>query len=100
MAYDTPFELKPGNFQLFKNTKKADVKHADWTGSIKLPDGREYWFNMYNKEGAKGSYFSGYIGKEKQQLDQPGSFNSFAPSAPLGRPENFHPAAPLDDVPF
>jgi hypothetical protein len=100
MAYDKPFELKPGNFQLFKNTKKADVKHADWTGSIKLPDGREYWFNMYNKEGSKGAYFSGYIGKEKQQLDQPGSFNSFAPSAPIGRPENYAPAAPLDDVPF
>jgi hypothetical protein len=100
MAYDKPFEIKPGNFQLFKNNKKTDQKHADWTGTIKLPDGREYWFNMYNKEGAKGGYFSGYIGKEKQQLDQPGSFNSFAPSAPLGRPENYHPAAPLDDVPF
>jgi hypothetical protein len=55
---------------------------------------------MYDKAGPKGTYFSGYIGKEKQALNQSASFNSFAPAAPLGRPENFHPAAPLDDVPF
>lgn len=100
MAYDKPFELKPGNFQLFKNNKKTEKTHADWTGTIKLPDGREYWFNMYNKEGPKGSFFNGYIGKEKQALNQSASFNSFAPSAPMGRPENYAPAAPLDDVPF
>lgn len=100
MAYDKPFEIKPGNFQLFKNHKKTDDKHADWTGTIKLPDGREYWFNMYNKEGAKGAYFSGYIGKEKQQLNAPASFNSFAPSAVIGRAENYAEPAPLDDVPF
>lgn len=100
MAYDKPFEIKPGNFQLFKNHKKVDQKHADWTGTIKLPDGREYWFNMYNKEGAKGAYFSGYIGKEKQQLNAPASFNSFAPSGVIGRPENYAEVAPLDDVPF
>lgn len=100
MAYDKPFEIKPGNFQLFKNHKKVDEKHADWTGTIKLPDGREYWFNMYNKEGAKGAYFSGYIGKEKQQLNAPASFNSFAPSNVIGRPENYETPAALDDVPF
>lgn len=89
MAYDKPFELKPGNFQLFKNNKKTDEKHADWTGSIKTPDGKEYWFNMYNKEGSKGPYFSGYIGKEKQINLAHQSF------PPLG-------SAPeaLDDVPF
>jgi hypothetical protein len=100
MAYDKPFEIKPGNFQLFKNTKKTDPKHADWTGTIKLPNGQEFWFNMYSKQGNKGPYFSGFIGKEKQALNQSASFNSFAPSAPIGRPENYHPAAPLDDVPF
>lgn len=101
MAYDKPFELKLGNFQLFKNGKKTDEKHADWTGSIKLPDGKEYWFNMYNKEGNKGPYFSGYIGKEKQQLNAPASFSSFAPSAPIGRAENYVEANPLDDdIPF
>ena len=100
MAYDKPFEIKPGNFQLFKNTKKTDAKHADWTGTIKLPNGQEYWFNMYSKQGNKGPFFSGYIGKEKQALNQSASFNSFAPAAPIGRPENYAPAAPLDDVPF
>lgn len=100
MAYDKPFELKVGNFQLFKNNKKTEKEHADWTGTIKLPDGREYWFNMYNKEGAKGAYFSGYIGKEKQQLNASASFNSFAPAAPIGRPENYATPATLDDVPF
>lgn len=100
MAYDKPFELKPGNFQVFKNQKKTDEKHADWTGTIKLSDGREYWFNMYNKEGSKGPYFSGYVGKEKQQLNAPASFNSFAPSNVIGRPENYATPASLDDVPF
>jgi hypothetical protein len=100
MAYDKPFELKTGNFQVFKNNNKTDQQHADWTGSIKLPDGKEYWFNMYSKQGNKGPYFSGYIGKEKQQLNAPASFNSFAPAVPIGRPENYAEVAPLDDVPF
>lgn len=100
MAYDKPFEIKPGNFQLFKNLKKTDPKHADWTGTIKLPDGREFWFNMYDKQGPKGTYFSGYIGKEKQQLNAPASFNSFAPSGVIGRLENYAEPAPLDDIPF
>jgi len=100
MAYDKPFEIKPGNFQLFKNTKKTDPKHADWTGTIKLPDGREFWFNMYDKAGPKGTYFSGYIGKEKQALNQSASFNSFAPSAPIGRPENYVNTIEDDAVPF
>jgi len=55
---------------------------------------------MYNKEGSKGAYFSGYVGKEKQQLNAPASFNSFAPSNVIGRPENYAEPAPLDDVPF
>jgi len=55
---------------------------------------------MYNKEGSKGAYFSGYVGKEKQQLNAPASFNSFAPSGVIGRPENYATPAPLDDVPF
>ena len=100
MAYDKPFELKPGNFQLFKNLKKTEKTHADWTGTIKLPDGREFWFNMYDKEGSNGPYFSGYIGKEKQAQNQPASFNSFAPSNVIGRPENYATPAALDDVPF
>jgi len=91
MAYDKPFELKAGNFQLFKNLKKTEATHADWTGSIKMPDGREFWFNMYNKQGPKGSYFSGYIGKEKQQVDQPAAYRSFPP---VGQGQ------PMDDVPF
>ena len=60
--------MKEGSFSLFVNDKKRDEKDADWSGTIKLADGVEYWFNGYAKVTKTGrNYISGKIGKPKQQ---------------------------------
>ncbi len=62
------YEMKEGSFRLFPNDKKRDEKDADWSGTIKLADGVEYWFNGYAKVTKTGrNYISGKIGKPKQQ---------------------------------
>ena len=62
------YEMKAGSFTLFVNDKKRDEKDADWSGTIKLADGVEYWFNGYAKVTKTGrNYISGKIGKPKQQ---------------------------------
>jgi hypothetical protein len=62
------YEMKEGSFSLFPNDKKRDEKDADWSGTIKLADGVEYWFNGYAKVTKTGrNYISGKIGKPKQQ---------------------------------
>jgi hypothetical protein len=62
------YEMKEGSFTLFVNDKKRDEKDADWSGTIKLADGVEYWFNGYAKVTKTGrNYISGKIGKPKQQ---------------------------------
>jgi hypothetical protein len=62
------YEMKEGSFTLFVNDKKRDEKDADWSGTIKLADGVEYWFNGYAKVTKTGrNYISGKIGRPKQQ---------------------------------
>jgi len=62
------YEMKEGSFSLFPNDKKRDEKDADWSGTIKLADGVEYWFNGYAKVTKTGrNYISGKIGRPKQQ---------------------------------
>lgn len=62
------YEMKDGTFTLFPNDKKRDEKDADWSGTIKLADGIEYWFNAYEKQAKTGRrYLAGRIGKPKQQ---------------------------------
>lgn len=86
------FEMRPGSFSLFVNDKKEKDTQPDWKGSIKLPDGTEYWFDAWNKQGAKGGFISGKIGNPKQsQTNAPASFTAF----PTNTPPN-----PDDDVPF
>jgi len=60
-------EMKPNNFKAFKNKNKRSDDDADFTGSIKLADGVEYWFNVRQLMSAKGDpYLKGWIGKPKQ----------------------------------
>ena len=62
-------EMKPNNFKAFKNKNKRSDDDADFTGSIKLADGVEYWFNVRQLMSAKGDpYLKGWIGKPKQAL--------------------------------
>ena len=61
------YEMKEGSFKLFVNDRKRGEEDADWSGSIKLADGIEYWFNAYEKQAKTGKkYLAGKIGKPKQ----------------------------------
>lgn len=91
MAYD----MKPGSFSLFPNDKKTKDTQPDWKGSIKLPNGEEYWFDAWNKQGSKGGFISGKIGNLKagvNTMSAPASFNAFPTTAPVANPD--------DDLPF
>lgn len=61
MAYDH----RDGQGTLFKNDRKSTDKHPDYTGSIKLPDGHEYWLSGWIKQGQKGQFLSVQIGNQK-----------------------------------
>jgi hypothetical protein len=85
------YEMRPGTFSIFPNDKKTKDTQPDWKGSIKLPNGEEYWFDAWNKQGTKGGFISGKIGNPKNsQVNAPASFNTF-PSQTVSSD---------DDVPF
>ena len=52
------FEHKPGQGSLFKNDRKEKDTHADYNGTLVLPDGTECWLNAWLKDGGKGKFFS------------------------------------------
>jgi len=91
------YEMRPGAFSLFKNDKKTKDTQPDWKGSIKLPNGEEFWFDAWTKQGTKGEFISGKIGNPKQgssTVDQPTAYQPFPPvgQAPTGYTD--------DDIPF
>ncbi|NBT61386.1 MAG: hypothetical protein EBT02_06365 [Planctomycetia bacterium] len=59
------YEMKDGQFSLFKNIRKETEKHPDYTGSI-MVDGREHWLSAWLKDGKNGKFFSGQVGKVKE----------------------------------
>jgi hypothetical protein len=87
------YQQKPGYFSIFPNDKKEKDTQPDWKGSITLPDGSEFWFDAWNKQGAKGGFISGKIGNPKNQnqsqVNQPASYNAFPSAVPAD-----------DDIPF
>lgn len=52
------YEQKPGGGSLFKNERKEQEKHPDYTGEIVTPEGKKYRLAAWVKEGKKGKYFS------------------------------------------
>lgn len=42
---------------LFKNNRKADEKHADYTGTLNIA-GVDHWISAWVRESAKGKFFS------------------------------------------
>ncbi|QDP54296.1 MAG: hypothetical protein Unbinned5434contig1000_43 [Prokaryotic dsDNA virus sp.] len=52
------YEHKNGNGSLFKNTNKTSDNQPDYSGSIKLQDGKDQQIAAWVKEGAKGKFFS------------------------------------------
>lgn len=89
------YEMRPGAFSLFKNDKKTKDTQPDWKGSIKLPNGEEFWFDAWTKQGTKGGFISGKIGNPKNSnvgaVNQP---TAYKPFPPLGQ------APADDDIPF
>jgi len=52
------YEHQNGNGSLFKNTNKKSENQPDFSGTIKLQDGKEQQIAAWVKEGAKGKFFS------------------------------------------
>ncbi len=50
MAYQT----KPGNGSLWRNDRKTNDNHPDYSGSITLLDGTECWLSMWQKDEVEG----------------------------------------------
>jgi hypothetical protein len=86
------YEMRPGAFSLFKNDKKTKDTQPDWKGSIKLPNGEEFWFDAWTKKGNNGDFISGKIGNPKQgssTVDQPAAYKIYPTAVPAD-----------DDIPF
>ena len=88
-------EVKPNNGVLFKNDRKTEDRHPDYTGSITMEDGLDYYLDGWKNQSKAGKpYLKVRIGKQKIQ----GS--AAAPYVPAKQPA---PAAVIesdDDIPF
>ena len=88
-------EVKPNNGVLFKNDRKTEERHPDYTGSITLEDGLDYYLDGWKNESKNGKqYLKVRIGKQKTQ----GS--AAAPSAPAKQPVSAAAFDDTDDIPF
>lgn len=64
MAYET----KPGQGSIFKNEKKTENTHPDYTGSCVTPDGTECWISLFvKKPDGKKPFFSVSIRPKQEQ---------------------------------
>jgi hypothetical protein len=87
------YEMKDGNFSLFKNNRKEKETHPDYAGSIMI-NGKEHYLNAWLKDGKNGKFFSGSVGKEKAPKD------NFIPKGRDEMPKNTIVDDDLGDVPF
>lgn len=83
------FEPKEGTTNVFKNTKTKDTQ-PDWTGTI-LIDGKKRKVAMWEKQGAKGLYFSLNIQEDNYKPKEQGYDQSPASGKPVKNP-------PMDDL--
>lgn len=78
------FEPKEGTTNVFKNQKTKDTQ-PDWTGTI-LIDGKKRKIAMWEKQGAKGPYFSVNIQADNYKPKEQGSYDQSPVSKPSGNP--------------
>lgn len=86
------YEHKDNSFTLFKNNKKTDESHADYTGSG-LVFGKEVWVNARLKTAKSGVKFM-YCTIKPKDADK-AQLKAAVPPVPQPKP-----AADDDDVPF
>ncbi len=93
-------EVKPNTGVLFKNDRKTEDRHPDYTGSVTLEDGLDYYLDAWKNQSKGGkNYLKIRIGKQKVQ-------GNTAPQHPAAdirvtQPEKATGFADLDDdIPF
>lgn len=93
------YEAKDGDVSLFKNTKKTEDKHPDYTGRA-LVNGQTMYLSMWLKKRDTGEvFFSGRIEPPKERQSEPVD-DPFNP--PAGQAKSQQPAQKQadDDLPF
>jgi len=59
------FEQKPSSGSAFKNDRKTEDKHSDFSGTYKDSNGKDHWFNMWRKTDKNGNEFFSFTTKPK-----------------------------------
>ena len=62
------FERRDNSGSLFKNERKTQDNHPDYSGTIMVA-GVEYWLNGWLKEGKKGRFFSLSVKPKEARAD-------------------------------
>jgi hypothetical protein len=89
---------------LFKNDRKQQDNHPDYTGSINV-GGVEYWLSAWLKDGQKGKFFSMSVKPKDEQprRQEPEKTVASPRRVPVGRPDPISTGRNADmddDIPF
>lgn len=95
--------MKEGDISLFKNTKKTEDKHPDYTGKC-MVNGKEMRVAAWIKKGESGlAFFSGKISEFEMKSDNiadPLNSDTAIPAGEKSIQEQKLDAMPPDDLPF